>query len=144
VEKEEPRALVVAGKLYYMNRFGKVFKEVGPNEAWTSRSSRESHRRSGQTKADGLCHAGSPVSGIPERSLVSQKSFEIHVRKNGDVCLYFSFLPAAVKLRAQDLESKMQELKRVVEYLNSTGRTHTVKAIHLNYDQWAVVSFKKG
>jgi hypothetical protein len=38
----------------------------------------------------------------------------------------------------------MQELKRVVEHLNSTGRTHTVKAIHLNYDQGAVVSFKKG
>jgi cell division septal protein FtsQ len=69
---------------------------------------------------------------------------EIHVKKDGDVSLYFSFLPAAVKLRAQNLESKMEELKRVVEHLNSTGRMHTVKAIHLNYGEGAVVSFKKG
>jgi hypothetical protein len=44
----------------------------------------------------------------------------------------------------QNLESKMEELKKVVEHLNSTGRIQTVKAIYLNYSEGAVVSFKKG
>jgi cell division protein FtsQ len=145
VEKEEPRALVVAGKLYYMNRFGKVFKEVGPNEAVdfpiiTGVSSDDLDRQ----KQMGFAMQVLQFLESQSDPWSLKNLSEIHVRKNGDVCLYFSFLPAAVKLRAQDLESKMQELKRVVEYLNSTGRTHTVKAIHLNYDQWAVVSFKKG
>jgi cell division protein FtsQ len=145
VEKEEPRALVVAEKLYYMNRFGRVFKEVGPNEAVdfpiiTGVSTDELDRQK---------QMGFSMQVL--QFLESQKDpwslknlSEIHVKKDGDVSLYFSFLPAAVKLRAQNLESKMEELKKVVEHLNSTGRIHTVKAIHLNYGEGAVVSFKKG
>jgi len=145
VEKEEPRALVAAEKLSYVNRFGKMFKEVGPNEAVdfpviTGVSADELDR----IKQMGF--AMQVLQFLESQSDPwSQKNLsEIHVKKDGEVSLYFSFLPAAVKLRAQDLGSKMQELKRVVEHLNSTGRTHTVKAIHLNYDQGAVVSFKKG
>jgi cell division protein FtsQ len=145
VEKEEPRALVVAGRLYYMNRFGKMFKEVGPNEAVdfpiiTGVSADELDRQKqmgfSMQILQFLDSQGDPWS--------LKNVSEIHVKKDGDVCLYFSFLPAAVKLRAQNLESKMEELKRVVEHLNSTGRIHTVKAIHLNYGEGAVVSFKKG
>lgn len=145
VEKEEPRALVVAEKLYYMNRFGKVFKEVGANEAVdlpiiTGVST---------DKLDRQKQVGFSLQVL--QFLESQKDpwslkslSEIHVKKEGEVCLYFSFLPAAVKLRAQDLDRKMEELKRVVDHLNSTGRIHTVKTIHLNYGEGAVVSFKKG
>jgi len=145
VEKEEPRALVVAEKLYYMNRFGKMFKEVGPKEAVdfpivTGLSLDERDRQK---------QAGISIQVL--RFLESQKDpwclknlSEIHVKKEGDVSLYFSFLPAAVKLRAQNLEPKMEELKKVVEHLNSTGRIQTVKTIHLNYGEGTVVSFKKG
>lgn len=144
-EKEEPRALVVADKLYYMNRVGKLFKEVGPNEPVdfpiiTGVSSDELYREK---------QVGFSMEVLQflesQRDPWSLKNLsEIHVKKDGDVTLYFSFLPAAVKLRAQSLESKMDELKKVVEHLNSTGRIHTVKAIHLNYGEGAVVSFKKG
>ncbi len=145
VEKEEPRALVAAEKLYYMNRFGKVFKEVGPDEAVdfpiiTGVLSDELDREK---------QLGFSLQVL--QFLESQKDpwslknlSEIHVKKDGEVSLYFSFLPAAVKLRAQSLCSKMEDLKKVVEHLNSTGRIHTVKAIHLNYGEGAVVSFKKG
>ncbi len=145
VEKEEPRALVVAEKLCYMNRFGKVFKEVGPNEAVdfpivTGVSADETHRQ----KQLGLSMQVLQFLETQKDPWSLKELSEIHVKKDGDVSLYFSFLPAAVKLRAQNLESKMEELKRVVEHLNSTGRIHTVKAIHLNYGEGAVVSFKKG
>jgi cell division protein FtsQ len=145
VEKEEPRALVVADKLYYMNRLGEVFKEVGPNEAvdfpiitgvTTDESDRQKEVGFSMQVLQFLESQSDPWS--------LKNLSEIHVRKDGDVSLYFSFLPAAVKLRAQHLESKMEELKKVVEHLNSTGRIHTVKAIHLNYGEGAVVSFKKG
>jgi len=145
VEKEEPRALVVAEKLYYMNRFGKVFKEVSPNEAVdfpivTGVSSDETDRQ----KQVGFSMQVLQFLETQKDPWSLKNLSEIHVKKDGDVSLYFSFLPAAVKLRAQNLESKMKELKRVVEHLNSTGRIHTVKAIHLDYGEGAVVSFKKG
>jgi cell division protein FtsQ len=145
VEKEEPRALVVAEKLYYMNRFGKVFKEVGPNEPVdfpiiTGVSADELDRQKQVGFSLQVLHLLESQSDPWTLKNLS----EIHVKKDGDISLYFSFLPAAVKLRAQNLESKMGELKRVVEHLNSTGRIHTVKAIHLNYGEGAVVSFKKG
>jgi len=145
VEKEEPRALVVADKLYYMNRVGKLFKEVGPKEAVdfpiiTGVSSdvldRQKQVGFSMQVLQFLESQGDPWS--------LKNLSEIHVKKDGDVSLYFSFLPAAVRLRAQNLESKMDELKRVVEHLNSTGRINTVKAIHLHYGEGAVVSFKKG
>lgn len=145
VEKEEPRALVAAGKLYYMNRFGKMFKEVGPDEALdfpiiTGVSSDEVDRE----KQVGFSLQLLQILESGKDPWSMKNLSEIHVRKDGDVSLYFSFLPAAVKLRMQNLESKMEELKKVVEHLNSTGRIQTVKAIHLNYGEGAVVSFKKG
>jgi cell division protein FtsQ len=145
VEKEEPRALVVADKLYYMNRFGKVFKEVGPGEpvdfpiitgVSTDERDREKQVGFSMRVLQFLESQGDPWS--------LKNLSEIHVKKDGDVSLYFSFLPAAIKMRAQNLESKMDELKKVVEHLSSTGRIHTVKAIHLNYGEGAVVSFRKG
>jgi cell division protein FtsQ len=145
VEKEEPRAIVAAEKLFYMNRYGRVFKEVGPNEAAdfpiiTGVSSDEPDRQKQLAfSLKVLQFLDSQKDPWSLRNLS-----EIHVKKDGDVALYFSFLPAAVRLRAQDLESKMEELKRVVDHLNSTGRIHTVKAIHLNYNEGTVVSFKKG
>jgi cell division protein FtsQ len=145
VEKEEPRALVAGEKLYYMNRFGKVFKEVGANEAVdlpviTGVSADELDRQ----KQVGFSMQVLQVLESQKEPWSLKNLSEIHVKKDGDVSLYFSFLPAAIKLRAQNLEPKMDELKRVVEHLNSTGRIHTVKSIHLNYGEGAVVSFKKG
>lgn len=145
VEKEEPRALVVAEKLYYMNRSGKIFKEVGLKEAVdfpivTGISADPQDRQ----KQVGFSMQVLQFLETQKDPWSLKNLSEIHVKKDGDVSLYFSFLPAAVKLRAQNLESKMEELKRVVEHLNSSGRIHTVKAIHLNYGEGAVVSFKKG
>jgi cell division protein FtsQ len=145
VEKEEPRALVVAEKLYYMNRFGKMFKAVGADEAVdfpiiTGVSADELDRQ----KQVGFSMQVLQLMESQKDPWSLKNLSEIHVKKDGDVSLYFSFLPAVVKLRAQNLESKMEELRRVVEHLNRTGRIHTVKAIHLNYGEGAVVSFKKG
>ncbi len=145
VEKEEPRALVAAGELYYLNRFGKMFKEVGSGEAVdfpiiTGVSSDEMDRE----RQVGLSLKIFQFLESQKDPWSLKNLSEIHVKKDGDVSLYFSFLPVAVKLRAQNLESKMEELKKVVEHLNSTGRIHMVKAIHLNYGEGTVVSFKKG
>lgn len=145
VEKEEPLALVAADKLYYLNPYGKLFKEVGPDEdvdfpIITGVVSDDLDREK---------QVGFSLQVL--QFLESQKEpwslknlSEIHVKKDGEVSLYFSFLPAAVKMKPQNLGSKMEELKKVVEHLSSTGRISMVKAIHLNYGEGAVVSFKKG
>ena len=145
VEKEDPRALVALEKLFYMNRFGEVFKEVGPDEAVdfpvvTGLSSDAPDRE----KQLGFSMQVLEFLESQEDPWSLKNLSELHVKKDGEVSLYFSFLPVAVKLRAQNLDSKMKELKKVVDHLNSTGRIHTVKTIHLNYGEGAVVSFKKG
>ena len=74
----------------------------------------------------------------------SKNLSEVHVRKDGDAILYFSHFPGSVKIRGSDLATRLDDLKKVVEHLNSAGRIHMVRTINLNYNEGAAVSFKKG
>ena len=62
----------------------------------------------------------------------------------GEMSLYFTSLPAEIKLVWNGLEDKMEGLKKVAAHLRKTGRIDEVAAIDLNYDDGAVVAFKKG
>jgi hypothetical protein len=69
---------------------------------------------------------------------------EVHVRGDGSVCLYYASLAAAVKVRASELGKRIEDLKRVVDHLNRSGRIRTARSINLEYADGAVVSFRKG
>jgi cell division protein FtsQ len=143
-EKEDPWAIVVMDRLYYMDRWGRIFKALDPGD-----------------ETDFPVITGIPKDGEDTQKLIetavgvlktleAQKDpwsvkdlSEVHVKKDGDVALYFTNLSARIKVRGSDLAQRMEDLKKVVNHLNSTGRIHMVRAVDLNYAEGAVVVFKK-
>ena len=145
VEKEEPWAVVVQDKLYYMNRWGGIFKEVAAGENFDYPVITGIAPEGDEREKD-LHYALQVLKSLsPETAPWSLDNLsEIHVRERGDVSLYFSSLPVVVNLKGEDLAEKMDDLKRLVEHLEKTGRIHMVRGINLNYRDAAVVAFKKG
>ena len=144
VEKEEPWAIVAMGKLYYLNRWGKIFKVLDQGDETdfpviTGISGNDEAKEK-------LVNIAMEVLKVLEaqNDPWSMNSLsELHVRKDGEVALYFSQLAASIRIRGSSLAGRMDDLKKVVEHLNSTSRIHTVKAINLTYEEGAVVAFKK-
>jgi cell division protein FtsQ len=143
-EKEEPWAIVVMDKLYYMNQWGKIFKALDPGDE-TDFPVITGIPKDGEDTQKLIAIAVEVLKTLEkEKEPWSMKDLsEVHVRKDGDVALYFSRLPASIKIRGSNLAQRMEDLKEVVNHLNSTGRIHMVKAIDLNYAEGAVVVFKK-
>jgi cell division protein FtsQ len=145
VEKEEPWALALNGQLFYMNRWGQLFKELGPDEkidfpVVTGLSVKEEERNKQLQEAVQVLR--NFESQEPPWTLSNLS--EVHVREDGSVSLYFSFMPGVVRLTVTDLATKLDELKRLVEHLTSTGRIHMVRTINLDYLDGAAVAFEKG
>jgi cell division protein FtsQ len=143
-EKEDPWAIVVMDKLYYMNREGKIFKALDPGDET------DFPVITGIPKDDEDTQKLIGIAVEVLKTLETEKApwsmkdlSEVHVRKDGDVALYFSRLSASIKVRGSNLAQRMEDLKKVVNHLNSTGRIPMVKAIDLNYPEGAVVVFKK-
>lgn len=145
VEKEEPWALALMDKLFYMNRRGKLFKELMPDERIdfpvVTGLSEKAEEREEQVGAAvqilSLFEAGEPPWDLEHLS-------EVHVKQDGAADLYFSFIPGVVKLKVSDLATKLDDLKTVVSHLVRTGRIHMVRTIHLDYGGGAAVAFEKG
>ena len=144
-EKEEPLALILLEKIYYVNRHGEIFKEVDRTEQIDlpiiTGVSKDSEgigvRLKRATKI--MEHLKS------ERGLWSLSELsEIHLNGSGGISLYFNHLTAEIKLMCEDPTDQIEGLKKVAEHLTRTGRIHHVTAIDLNHVDGALVSFKKG
>ena len=142
-EKETPWAVVAIDKLYYMNRRGKIFKEAEQTDDLdypvitvfsASENDMEKHLKRAAHVLSILESEKSPLS-LEDLS-------EVHVKKDRDIALYFCSLPAVITLRGDDLDKKIDNLRKVVENLNKTGRTQMVRGINLDFRDGAVVSFK--
>ncbi|MEE9612665.1 MAG: FtsQ-type POTRA domain-containing protein [Desulfatiglandales bacterium] len=143
--REKPWAVVVLGELYYMNRRGKIFKKIDQTDD-TDFPVITGVSESGRDKEVKLELAARVLSTLEaEKGPWALKELsEVHVKKNGNVSLYFRSLPAVVKLKGTELGIKMDDLKKVVLHLNRAGHIHMVREINLNYRDGAVVSFKNG
>lgn len=145
VEKEKAWALVAAGKLYYMNRWGEVFTEAEEtgdlNYPIITGIEKEEDDRTGQlmcaVEVLELFEKESTPWSLNELS-------ELHVKKDGHVALYFSSLPLVIKIRGGDLSHRISDLRKLVKHLKDTGRIRMVKGINMDYQDAAVVSFRKG
>lgn len=144
-EKEKPLALVMLDNLYYMNRWGKVFKETDDLDSLdcpvVTGISTKGHERERQLQT--VLQVLRTIEAQQAPWCLDNLS-EVHVREDGNVSLYFTFLRAEIQLRGSDLAHKMDDLKRLVEHLNDEGRIQTVRSINFNYGDAAAVSFRKG
>jgi len=144
-EKEEPRALVALERIFYMNRWGEIIKELDKNDdvdyPIITGVSQDHRQRKKELKSaahilDILASEKGPWS-LEDLS-------EIHVNKNGKVSLYSLSLPGVGMLAGGELEMKKEELRRVITHLSNKGIIHLVKRIDLNYKDGAAVSLQKG
>lgn len=146
VVQEEPWAVAaMGGDLYYVDRSGEIFAKAEPGRELDYPVITGLHKNA-RTRREQLRWATHVL-----RILESQKppwSFkdisEVHVEDDGNVDLYFNALPVGIQVMAMEMDERMNDLKRLVAYLNQTGRIHMVNEINLNYREGAAVSFKNG
>lgn len=144
-EKQVPAALVLTDGLYYVNPWGEIFKQVSPGEDTdlpiVTGLSRETSKAAEQLRR--IAHVITVLSS--EQDPWSTKGVsEIHLRKKGEVSIYFTHLRAEVRFMWNELGEKIEGLKRVADHLIRSGRIDMVTHINLNYEDGAVVSFRKG
>jgi hypothetical protein len=145
VEREEPWAIVSADKLRYMNRRGRIFKEVEDGEPidFPIVTGIPMSGENVGKRVETAVHVLGVLETEKEDWSVEHLS-ELHVRGDGSVYLYYSSLPFGIKIRSDELANRMEDIKKVVEHLNRSGRIRMAKGINLEYADGAVVSFKKG
>lgn len=142
-KKEQPRAMVVTDRLYYMNRSGKIVERVDPTDdvdfpliTGVSMTVEEMEKQ-----LQLAAHVLRELEG--EKGTWSlQELSEIHLEKEGHASLYFRSLPAAIVLDGTQMEKKMGDLKRLVQHLEKTGQIRMVKRINLDYTDGGVVSLR--
>lgn len=144
-EKEEPRAVVVMDRLYLMNRWGEIFKEIDPKgeldfPVITGVSENKAYKKKHLLRA---AHVLNILESQQSPWSIKDLS-EIHVRRDGNISLYFTTFPGVIQARGRDFGFKIEDLKKVVKHLERTGRTQMVRGINLDYQDGAVVSFING
>jgi len=142
VNKERILALVVAGKYYYMNIYGEVFKELDPSDdvnypIVTGISDDFSKE---QDKLKLAAHILNDLE-IDSGAWSLKDLSEIHVEPGGAVDLYSLSYSAVVKFKGSEHHLKKDELEKVLTHLKRNGLIKMVKAIDFNYREGAVVSF---
>jgi cell division protein FtsQ len=143
-EKQLPMALVQLDKLYYMNKWGKVFKEVDQNDDMdypvvTGISKSQENADEKLTLAAGILEAFASETGYWSLDDIS----EVHVNDGGDALIYSISLPFAIRVGGENLGEEKNKVKQLVSYLQNSGGIDTVGIIDMNYHDGAVVSFKK-
>lgn len=143
-EREHPLAVVVMDKLYYINRWGDLFKEVQQSEGLDfpliTGIEREGSKRREQLKR--ALYVLGALESEKEPWSLNQLS-EVHMDKGEIVSLYYNYVGAEIKLMWDNLGGKMDKLRRVVRHLSQTGRIAQVSNIDLTYRDGIVVSFRK-
>jgi cell division protein FtsQ len=142
-EREVPRALVKMDRIYYMNRWGEIFKAVEASDDMdfpivTGVSQGD------KTLSKGLYTAARVMEALePEKGMWSLKELsEVHIDSRGNLSLYFNHLATEIKLSCEHILADLKGLKKVGEHLVRTDQIHHVNGIDLSYGDGAVVSFK--
>ena len=145
VVREEPWAIVLGDKLYYMNRWGEIFKEVGYRESVdfpviTGLSDL------GSEAGQELRAVASLIGAIKQRrgAIGVGSLSEVHIDDTGHLSLYFKGLPFEVQMATTGVELQLAKLRRLVRHLRQTGRIDQASRIDLGYSGGAVVSFRTG
>ncbi len=144
-ERQEPLALVVMDRIYYMNKYGEIFKEVDGQDSvdFPLITGISEDTTKSRALLKNTAHVISILAAEAEPLSLNQVS-EIHVRNNDDMSLYFKHLKAEVRFKWDHLKGQMDGLRKVAQHLAKTGKMEQINRIDLNYMDGAVVSFKNG
>jgi len=143
-EKEEPFAIVALDGLFYMNRSGVAFKEIEYKEnkdypVITGISEDDYTRKEYLEIAASILSIFENDTGAWSINKIS----ELHFTNIDKVSIYSTELPVVLKMGCSDLGLKRKKLREIVAFLNRSGRINMVKAIDLNYEDIAVVSYRE-
>lgn len=143
-ESEEPFAIVALDGLFYMNRSGVAFKEIEYKEnkdypVITGISEGEHNRKEYLEIAADILSVFENNTGAWSINKIS----ELHFNNIDKVSIYSTELPVVLKMGCSDLGMKKKKLGEIVALLNRSGRINMVKAIDLNYEDMAVISYRE-
>ncbi len=144
-ERQEPLALVVMDRMYYMNKYGEIFKEVDGQDSvdFPLITGVPENMTKSLELLKNAAHVIDILAVEAEPLCLNQVS-EIHVRNNNDMSLYFKHIKAEVRFKWDHLKGQMNGLRKVAQHLAKTGKMEQINCIDLNYMDGAVVSFKNG
>ncbi|RPI75505.1 MAG: FtsQ-type POTRA domain-containing protein [Desulfobacteraceae bacterium] len=143
-EEQKARAIIFQERFQYINQYGEVFKEVGPQEPLDYPVITGAALKA-ENGASPFLRAMNVLEVLEnEKSPWSLRDLaELHFQEQGNIVLYFCSLPVAIEVRENDLSAKLDELKKVVAHLKKSGQWILVRKIDLNYIEGIVVSYKK-
>jgi len=141
-EKETAAAMVLMDRLAYMDSSGRLFKDVDQED------DKDYPLITGISKAGGVREKQLKTAAAvldlfrTETGAWSHRELsEIHISEDCNISVYSTSLPTVIRMGRDDLEAKMDELKKITRHLNETGKMRMVRAIDLNYRDGVVVSF---
>ena len=143
-EEQKVRAVVFQDRFQYVNQYGEVFKEVGPDEPLDYPVITGMALKSEKGESPFLRAMNVLEVLETEKSPWSLRDLaELHFQEQGNIVLYFCSLPVAIEVRENELSAKLDDLKKVVVHLKNSGQWTLVRKIDLNYIEGIVVSYKK-
>jgi len=141
-ENEETVAIVILGKMSFMNREGIIFKDVEGNDCIdfpvvTGLS--QGNEKDGAS----LKRVASFLNAIHlcASPLLIKNLSEIHVEEYGAFIVYFKKLPFKVLFGRDDFKRKIDSLRDIISHLRATYRLYQARSIDLDYRDRAVVAF---
>lgn len=144
-EKEDPWAILLSDGMYYVNRYGEVFKKVGNSEAmdFPLITGIRLGDKNWRGELDEATQVMNELDG-EKRPWSLGNLAEIHMENGYGCTLYFEGFDAGIEVNSRSLRSEVPELRRVVEHLTEIGKIGEVTSIDFNYADGAVVSFREG
>ena len=143
--REEPWAIVRTEKLYYMNRWGEIFKEVARGEP-VNLPVVTGLADLGSEAGEQLRQVASFIGVLKGRKgpISFANLSEVHIDSTGHFSVYFSGVPAEIQIGLPGLEIELAKLDRLISHLRKTGKIREANRIDLEYAGGAVVSFRPG
>jgi cell division protein FtsQ len=141
-ECEEPVAIALLDKMYFLGTQGKIFKEVGRDDSLdfpviTGLSPGD------EKNGEHLKRVASFLGLLyREGTLLSPEELsEVHVKEDGTLTIYMSGLPFKVFFGGDDFFRKLDLLQHIIKHLRTAHRLYQVRCIDLDYADRAIVAF---
>ena len=139
---EDPVAIVLLDKMYFLSTQGKIFKDVGRDDSVdfpviTGLSQGDEKNGEYLKRVASflglLCREGTPLS--------AEELSEVHVKVDGTLTIYMSGLPFKVFFGRDDFFRKLDLLQHIIKDLRTAYRLYQVRCIDLDYADRAIVAF---